>query len=89
MRKHLIFAFPLACVFIRAFIRPILYSKARTYTPHIEIVTDYIANSKCLAVLSAEVFSILLSAVLVKNIVVVFLAEGIILASLFFLGVRG
>lgn len=85
----LIFAFPIACIIIRTVIRPILYGKVRTYTPHVEIVTEYIANSMCLAVLSAEVFSILFSAGLVKNIVVVFLAEGIILASLFFLGVRG
>lgn len=89
MSKHLIFAFPVACIIIRTMIRPILYRKVRTYTPHVEIVTEYIANSMCLAVLSAEVFSILFLAGLVKNIVVMFLAEGIILAILFFLGVRG
>lgn len=89
MSKYFIFMFPIACIFIRTILRPILYGKLQIYTPYVEMVTDYIANSMCLVVLSVEVFSILFIIGLVKNIVIVLLIEGIILACLLFKGVRG
>ena len=89
MSKYFIFTFPIACILIRTILRPILYGKLQIYTPYVEMVTDYIANSICLVVLSVEIFSILFLVGLVKNIVIILLIEGIILASLLFMGVRG
>lgn len=87
--KYFIFVFPIACIFIRTILRPILYGKLQIYAPCVEIVTEYIANSMCLVVLSVEVFSILFVIGLVKNIVIVLFIEGVILAYLLFMGVRG
>lgn len=53
------------------------------------MVTEYIANSICLVVVSVEIFAILFLVGLVKNIVIILLIEGIILASLLFMGVGG
>ena len=89
MSKYFIFAFPIACILIRTILRPILYSKLQIYTPHVAMVTEYIANSMCLVALSVEIFSILFLVGLVKNIVIVLLIEGIILANLLFMGLRG
>lgn len=73
MSKNYIFAFPIACILIRTILRPILYSKLQIYTPHVAMVTEYIANSMCLVALSVEIFSILFLVGLVKNIVIVLL----------------
>lgn len=86
--NYYIFAFPIACVLIRIVLKPILYSKLQTYTPYVEMLTEYVANSICLVALSVEIFSILFVIGLVKNIVIVLLIEGIILASLLFMGMR-
>lgn len=89
MSKCFIFAFPIACILIRTILRPILYGKLRIYTPYVKMVTEYVVNSMCLVTLSVELFSILFLVGLVKNIVIILLIEGIILASLLFMGVRG
>lgn len=86
--KYFIFAYPIACILIRTVLRPILYGRLQMYTPHAEIVTEYTANFMSLAVLSAEIFSILFLAGLVNNIVIVLLIEGVIFASLLFSGLR-
>ncbi len=88
VNKYFIFVFPIACVFIRYIIRPILYSKLQTNTLYAEMMTDYASNSLCLAVLSVEVFSILFVMGLVKNIVVVLVVEAMILFGLLLIGVR-
>lgn len=54
------------------------------YAPHVEIVTEYIANSMSLVVLSVEIFSTLFLVGLVNNIVIVLLIEGVILTILLF-----
>lgn len=89
MSKYFIFSYPIACILIRTILRPILYGKLQIYTPYVEMTTEYIANSICLVVLSAEIFSILFLVGLIKNIAIILFIEGIILARLLFIGMWG
>lgn len=90
--KYFIFAFPTACVLIRSVLQPIMYGKLQLYivhTTYTEMVTKYVINSMCLVVLSVEIFLLLFVIGFVKNIVIMLLIEGIILAGLLFKGIRG
>ncbi len=87
VNKYFIFIYPAACVIIRFVLRPILYDKLQKYTLYFELLTEYLSNSMCMVVLSVEVFSVLFVVELVKNIVVILVAEAIILAGLLFMGV--
>jgi len=88
VNKYFIFAFPAACVLVRYILRPIMYNKLQMSTLHTGMITEYLANSFCLVILSVEVFTILFLVGVLKSIEIVLIVEAVILIGLLFIGMR-
>ena len=82
MGKWFIFAYPLACTLIRLFLRPVVISRWFMNMPCKEAVTDYLINSLCLILLTAQVFTLLYLLGLVGNIAVLILGVTAVLVGL-------
>lgn len=77
--KNFIFIYPLACIIIRLFFRPVIYVRLRMNCLYGELITEYLTNYLCFIALSVELFSILFVHGLVKNVVIVLLVDTIVL----------
>lgn len=83
--KKFIFAYPIVCIIIRYFVRPIIYGKLQMNF-YCEVMTEYLTNYMCFIALSVELFSILFIYGIVKNIIAVFLVDTIVLIGLLMRG---
>lgn len=79
--KCFIFAYPVACIVIRIFLRPCIRVRIGN-NRYNDIVTEYVTNYVCFIALSAEAFSVLFIFGLVRNIVAVLLVDTIVLIGL-------
>ena len=84
--KRFIFAYPLACVLIRALLRPVLYGKGAARGAGREIVVEYLTNALCFIALSLEAFSILFVCGLAKSVVTVLLVDAVVLIGILISG---
>ena len=73
--KIVIFAYPLACVIVRIFLRPLLYTKIPA-GPYGGVIAEYLTNFLCFVILSVEAFSVLFVFGVVKNVVIVLFVDG-------------
>ncbi len=81
--KAFIFFYPLLCIIARFGLRFCLRWKIAFNNQHInETVSDYLSNSFCFVMLSAEIFTILFIHGYVQNIVVLFVFDGIVLLGI-------
>lgn len=87
--KKFIFAYPIICIGIRYLLRPCIRVKLQMGGHYGEMITEYLTNYLCFLALSAEVFSILFLYGIVKNIVVVLLADTVVLIGLLAAGMSG
>lgn len=87
VNKNFIFVYPVICVAIRYLLRGYIYGKLQVNCYYREIITEYFTNYMCFLALSAEVFSILFIYGVVKNIVVVLLADTVVLIGLLMVGI--
>lgn len=77
------FFYPLVCIIARFGLRFCLRWKIAFNNQHInETVSDYLSNSFCFVMLSAEIFTILFIHGYVQNIVVLFVFDGIVLLGI-------
>lgn len=77
--KNFIFFYPLACIIIRLFLRPVIHVRLLMNYPYGELITEYLTNYLCFIALSVELFSILFVHGLVKSIVIVLLIDTVVL----------
>ncbi len=71
------------CIIIRYLLKPFIYAKLQMNNYYGEIITEYLTNYMCFIVLSVEIFSILFTFGVVKNIVVLlFVDTGIFIGLL-------
>ena len=85
--KKFIFAFPLACIIIRVFLRPVIYVRFLMSYPYGELIKEYLSNYVCFIALSVEVFLILFTYGLVKSITAVLIIDTVILIGVLILGI--
>lgn len=85
--KIFIFAYPLACMLIRLFLRPVinnwLYSRMLLSG---NTFSDYITNFLCFVALSMELFTILFTSGILKNVLVILALDGIVFLGIFLTG---
>lgn len=89
--KIFIFAYPAACVVIRLILKSYIRIRLVAMLPEWsrrDLITDYLTNSLCFIVLSAEIFSILYLYGYVKNIVLLFIIDIVVLLFLLGRGIR-
>lgn len=79
--KKFIFICPVVCIIIRYLLKPFIYAKVQMH-PHGEIITEYLTNYLCFLVLSMEIFSVLHTFGVVKNIVTLLFADSAVLIGL-------
>ena len=87
VNKKFIFAYPLACIVIRIFLRPFIYVRLSIYNIYGELITEYLTNYMCFVALSVEAFSILSAHGLVKNIIVVLVVDTVVLIGILAIGI--
>lgn len=85
--KKFIFIYPLACIIIRLFFRPVIHVRLRMNCLYGELITEYLTNYLCFIALSVELFSILFVHGLVENIVIVLLVDTIVLIGTLIAGI--
>lgn len=85
--KAFIFIYPLACILIRVFLRPVIYVKMLRNYFYGELMGEYVSNSLCFIALSLEIFSILFVYGAAKNVVVVLFVDAAVLLGSLLIGV--
>lgn len=85
--KNFIFVYPLACIIIRLFLRPVIHVRLLINSPYGELITEYLTNYLCFIALSVELFSILFVYGLVKSIVIVLLIDTVVLIGILIVGI--
>lgn len=85
--KAFIFTYPLACIIIRLFLRPVIHARLLMNYLHGELITEYLTNYLCFIALSVELFSILFVYGLVKSIVSVLLIDTVVLIGTLIVGI--
>lgn len=85
--KNFIFVYPLACIIIRLFLRPVILVRLLMNYPYGELITEYLTNYLCFIALSVELFSILFVYGLVKSIVIVLLIDTVVLIGTLIIGI--
>lgn len=85
--KKFIFAYPLACIMIRVFLRPAIYARLAMTPPYRRLITEYLANYLCFLALSIEIFSTLFIYGFVKDIGVVLLADTAVFSGILIAGI--
>ena len=83
--KKFIFAFPVACVMIKYLLRPVIWNRLRISVMESEDITNYITNYLCFIVLSVEVFIILYVNEIVRNVILLLLADTLVLIGVLML----
>ena len=85
--KNFIFVYPLACIIIRLFLRPVILVSLLKNYPYGELITEYLTNYLCFIALSVELFSILFVYGLVKSIVIVLIIDTVVLIGTLIVGI--
>lgn len=85
--KNFIFVYPLACIIIRLFLRPVIHVRLLRNCLYAELITEYLTNYLCFIALSVELFSILFVYGLVKNVVIVLLIDTIVFIGTLIAGI--
>lgn len=85
--KNFIFVYPLVCIIIRLFLRPLILVRLLMNYPYGELITEYLTNYLCFIALSVELFSILFVYGLVKSIVIVLLIDTVVLIGTLIVGI--
>ena len=85
--KKFIFVYPLACIIIRIFLRPIIYVRWLMNNLHGELISEYLTNYICFIVLSLEIFSILFVYGLVKSVVTILFIDTVVLIGILIAGI--
>lgn len=85
--KKFMFVCPLACLFVRVFVKPVIYTKMCTTFPRGTLIAEYLSNYLCFLVLSAELFTVLFVYGIVKNIAFVLLADTAVLIGILAFGI--
>ena len=85
--KKFIFVYPLACICIRVFLRPVIYVRFLMTNPYGELIMEYLSNYLCFIALSVEIFSILCVYGLVKSVVAVLLVDTIVFIGILIAGI--
>ncbi len=86
--RNVIFAYPIACVIVRVFLRTFIYTKLNISSPYRGLIAEYLTNFLCFVILSAEAFSILFVFGVVKNIVIVLFADAAVFIGMLAAGIR-
>ena len=85
VNKKFIFAFPVVCVMIKYVLRPVIWNRLRMNVMESEDITNYITNYLCFIVLSVEVFIILYVNEMVRDVILLLLADTIVLVGVLIL----
>ncbi len=80
--KKIIFIYPLACLIVRVFLRPVIYVRWLMRFPCGELIREYLSNYLCFIALSLEVFTILFVYGVLKSVVAVLLADTVVLIGI-------
>lgn len=86
--RNVIFAYPIACVIVRVFLRTFIYTKLNISSPYRGLIAEYLTNFLCFVILSAEAFTILFVFGAVKNIVIVLFADAAVFIGMLAAGIR-
>ena len=86
VNKNWIFIYPVICIIIRYLLKPFIYAKLQMNNYYGEIITEYLTNYMCFIVLSVEVFSILFTFGVVKNIVMLLFVNTVVFIGLLVVG---
>lgn len=89
--KIFIFAYPAVCVVIRLILKSYIRIRLAALLPEWsrrDLITEYLTNSLCFIALSTEIFSILYLYGYVKNIVLLFIIDAVVLLFLLIRGIR-
>ncbi len=87
VNKNFIFMYPLACIIVRLFLRPIIYARLLLNRPYGELITEYLTNYLCFIALSVELFSILFVYGFVESVVLVLLIDTVVLIGTLIVGI--
>ncbi|MCM1117767.1 MAG: MerR family transcriptional regulator [bacterium] len=87
MDKKFIFLYPIICVMIRVFLRPVIYVRFLINYPYGELIREYLSNYLCFIALSVELFSILFVYGLVKSVVAVMFVDTVVLIGILIAGI--
>ena len=86
VNKNWIFICPVICIIIRYLLKPFIYAKLQMNNYYGDIITEYLTNYMCFIVLSVEIFSILFTFGVVKNIVVLLFVDTVVFIGLLVVG---
>ena len=86
VNKNWIFICPVICIIIRYLLKPFIYAKLQMNNYYGEIITEYLTNYMCFIVLSTEIFSILFTFGVVKNIVMLLFVNTVVFIGLLVVG---
>ena len=87
VNKNFIFLFPIACIIIRIWLRPIIYVKWLMSYPYGELVREYLSNYLCFITLSVELFIILFVSGVLKSVVAVLIVDTVVLIGILIAGI--
>lgn len=87
VNKNFIFVYPLACIIVRLFLRPVIYARLLLNRPYGELITEYLTNYLCFIALSVELFSILFIYGFVESVVLVLLIDTVVLIGTLIVGI--
>mgnify|MGYP002791822085 FL=1 len=86
VNKNWILIYPVICIIIRYLLKPFIYAKLQMNNYYGEIITEYLTNYMCFIVLSIEIFSILFTFGVVKNIVMLLFVNTVVFIGLLVVG---
>lgn len=87
VNKNFIFIYPLACIIIRIFLRPVIYVRWLMNFTYGELIREYLSNYLCFIALSLEVFTILFVHGVLKSVVAVLLVDTVVLIGILIAGI--
>lgn len=87
MDRKFIFLYPIVCLMIRVFLRPVIYVRFLINYPHGELIREYLSNYLCFVALSVEVFTVLFVYGLVKSVVAVIFVDTVVLIGILLAGI--
>lgn len=87
VNKGFIFLFPVACIIIHIFLRPVIYVRWFIYLPYGELIREYLSNCLCFIALSLELFTILFVHGVLKSVGTVLLADTVVLIGILAVGI--
>ncbi|SHJ47655.1 MerR family transcriptional regulator [Hespellia stercorisuis] len=85
--KKWIFVYPAVCIIIRFFLKPYIYVRLKMNNLYGSIIAEYLTNYMCFIALSIEIFSVLFIFGVVRNIVILLLADTVVLIGLLAIGI--